>query len=113
MHSIEKRQGVINLEVEVMKPLSRKRLIRLALSWDDMLRLPISGDTVTVGRFSLKVVRGPASDEMVLNHPTTVIDPDRGPTHWYARYDGAWARAEELVAAFASDPRHLSAEVLW
>lgn len=105
-------RGVIDLEVEVTKSLSRARLIHLALRWGDMLRLPLSDDIVTVGRFELKIVRGPASDEMLLNSPTAAVDPSCAPIRWYARYDSTWARAEELAAAFSADHRYLSAEVL-
>jgi hypothetical protein len=77
-----------------------------------MLRLPLSGDIVTVGRCGLKVVHGPASDEMLLNSPTVAVDPYFAPPYWYAMYDEVWTSAEGLAAAFAGDPRHLSVEVL-
>jgi hypothetical protein len=39
-----KRAGVITIEVELLKPLSRMRKVALELAWEDMLDLPLSTD---------------------------------------------------------------------
>ncbi|MFE0472476.1 hypothetical protein ACFW2V_12770 [Streptomyces sp. NPDC058947] len=106
-----KKAGVITLEVELKKPLDRKNLVRIDLRWDDMLDLPISGDVIAIDRFDLKVVRGPVSDEALLDQPQ-VVTGALSPGHWYCHYDGDRIAAEKLITELSHDPRYLDAQVL-
>jgi hypothetical protein len=110
----EERSGVVALEVELKKPLGRSKLILVDLFWDDMLSLPVSGDSLTIGVFTVKVIRGPASDEMLLDQPSTALlsAAHRGPVRWYCRHEGPWLRAETLMNGFCEDRRYLSARIL-
>lgn len=93
------------------KPLSRKRLIRLDLAWKDLLDLPLSGDILNIDRFRVEVVRGPVSDELLLDQPSSAFGADVQ-SHWYCRYDAEWAHVDTLTAAFRKDPDFLSVQVL-
>lgn len=98
-------QGVITLHVEVQKPLGRKKLIQVDLTWEDMLDLPISTDELTIDRYTVTVVQGPRSDEELLDRPRLAVDPKSGPIHWTCRYDGEWVRVENLIQQLKKDPR--------
>ena len=106
-----KKQGSITVEVEVVKSLGRSKKVQLDLSWEDMLDLPITGDGLSVDRFELTVVRGPMSDEMLLDQPQLAFSGDGEPACWSCRYDGDWIQPEVLVSQLRKDPRVLRARV--
>lgn len=106
-----KKAGVITLEVELKKPLNRRSLVRVDLRWGDMLDLPISGDVISIDRFNLKVVRGPASNETLLDQPQAVTRLT-SPGCWYCHYDDDWIAAERLISGLSRDPHCLSVRVL-
>lgn len=97
MHSNE-NNGVITLDVQIQRCLSRKSLIRIELGWQDMRSLPISGDRIPIDRHELLVTEGPVSDEALLDRPSLVADGV-----WKCDYPGEWVHAEALARAFKKD----------
>lgn len=103
------QHGIITIQVEVLKALSRKKLILLTLTWEDMLNLPISGDELQLDRHTLKITQGPLSDETLLNRPQAAAGPEN---RWLCIYAGEWVRAETLAGEFRKDPRVQGVELV-
>lgn len=106
------KAGVITLEVELMKALGRGKRVRFDMSWGNLLVLPISGDMLTVGRFKMKVMQGPASDETLLDRPA-VVTGNGAPGVWRCRLDTAeWAHVETLASLLSKHPDLSNVQVL-
>jgi hypothetical protein len=94
------RSGVLMLEIELAKPISHDKAVRIGLRWADMLSLPLPGDTITVDRVDLKITKGPASDDVLLDAPGSLIDPV-----WRCRYENhEWMSCVALTQILRHDP---------
>ena len=102
------RAGVLLIEVTLPKPLSRFRRVAVELAWPDMLDLPLGGDELQIDRAAVKVVRGPAEDDVVLGDPESLQN-----FTWTGLYEcDEWISAETFASLVRNDPRVLSVKAL-
>lgn len=105
---MKKRAGVLLVEVSLPKPLSKFRRVAVELAWTDMLDLPLSGDELQIDRAAVKVLRGPAGDDVILDAPNTLQD-----FTWQGTYEcDEWISAETFASLVRNDPRVLSVKAL-
>ena len=103
-----KRPGVITLEIELAKPLSRQKKVVVEYAWHDMNDLPVRGDNFSVDRVDIGIDSGPASDEVILSQPETLQD-----FTWQCTYPNTeWTSAQDVLRLVKNDPKVLSAKVL-
>jgi hypothetical protein len=103
-----KRPGVLLIEVTLPKPLSKFRRVAVELAWPDMLDLPLSNDELQIDRATVKVVRGPAGDDTLLDAPNSLQD-----FTWQGLYEcDEWISAETFAALVRNDPKVLSVKAL-
>ena len=108
MSQKSKRPGVITIEVELLKPLSRMRKVAIELAWEDMLDLPLSTDKLQIDRADITLTLGPADDETILDAPNSLHD-----FTWQGSYDsGEWVSAETFISNIRHDPRVLNAKAI-
>lgn len=100
--------GVILLEIELLKPLSRMRKVALELAWENMLDLPLSTDKLQIDRLEINLTLGPADDETILDAPNSLQD-----FTWQGTYDsGEWVATETFIANARHDRRVLNAKAI-
>lgn len=93
--------GTLILEIELAKPISRDKKVRVKLSWKNMLSLPLTGDQLQVDRALLTVTSAPASDDVLLDAPNSVP----GGSVWRCRYDNdEWMTCVALTQILRNDP---------
>jgi hypothetical protein len=103
-----KRAGVITIEVELLKPLSRMRKVALELAWEDMLDLPLSTDKLQIDRMEINLTLGPADDGTILDAPNSLQD-----FTWQGTYDsGEWVAVETFIANARHDRRVLNVKAI-
>jgi len=103
-----KRAGVLLLEVELLKPLSRHRKVAVEVAWPDMLALPLSGDSMQLDRAVVSIGRGPADDDTILETPERLTDYT-----WQASYHGEeWISAQAFATLVQKSPNVLSARLI-
>lgn len=96
----QNKSGIIVLEIELAKPISHDKAVRIELKWGDMRQLPLSGDSLDVDRAKLTVLQGPASDETLLDAPNSI---EHGSV-WKCRYDNAeWMTAVAFTQILRND----------
>lgn len=103
-----KTQGVILLEVELLKASSRQKKVAVEVAWPDMLSLPLSGDSMQLDRAKVDIGRGPADDDTILDHPQTLTDYT-----WQASYGGEeWISAQTFATLVQRSPNVISARII-
>lgn len=108
MTTKNKQAGVITIEVELLKPLSRMRKVAIELAWENMLDLPLATDRIQVDRADISLTTGPADDETILDRPNSLQD-----FTWQGTYDsGEWISAETFISTVRHDPRVLNAKAI-
>ena len=103
--NVKSKSGVLVLEIRLAKSASHDRGLRITLSWDDMLSLPLGGDILRIGRAELEIITTPASDEVLLDAPETVPEG----AVWECRYDNTeWMSYVALTRLLRADPKVLT-----
>lgn len=103
-----KMQGVVLLEVELLKAISHQRKVAVEVAWPDMLSLPLSGDSMQLDRAKVEVGRGPADDDAILDTPGELKD-----FTWQASYDGGeWISAQAFATLVQKSPNVISARII-
>lgn len=108
MSTRKKRAGVLLIEVELLKPLSRQKKVAVELAWPDMLSLPLATDTLQLDRAQVVLTRGPADDDVILDSPQSLTD-----FTWQGSHDsGEWVSAQTFAAMVNKDPHVLGARII-
>lgn len=103
-----KNTGVITVEIELNKALSRSRRISVEMEWDDMLNLPLSSDRLQIDRTEIELLNGPASDDAILDRPSSL-------THftWQGIYRNTdWMHLNDFARTLQKDRRVLTTREL-
>lgn len=108
MAARNKRAGVVLIEVELLKALSRQKKVAVEVAWPDMLSLPLSGDSMWLDRAEVSIGAGPAEDDVILDAPQSLKD-----FTWQASYDGGeWISAQNFASLVKNSPHVLSARII-
>lgn len=108
MSKRKKVQGVVLLEVELLKATSHQKKVAVEVAWPDMLSLPLSGDSMQLDRAKVSIGSGPADDDTILDSPQTLTDHT-----WQASYGGeGWISAQAFATLVQKSPNVISARIL-
>jgi hypothetical protein len=103
-----KMQGVLLLEVELLKATSHQKKVGVEVAWPDMLSLPLRGDTMQLDRAKVDIGLGPADDDTILDHPQTLANYT-----WQASYGGEeWISAQAFATLVQRSPNVISARII-